>query len=289
MKVCLACEEQFAADDWHCPNCGHSPILDHGHPVLAPHLAQHADGFRPELFAEVAKVEQGNFWVESRNQLLFWAMRKYFPNAGNFLEIGCGTGFVLSGIRKEFPQLRLAGTDVFVEALPHAEAQVPEGTFFQMDACRIPFDSEFDIIGAFDVLEHIEEDSVVLSQMFRATRRGGGIMLMVPQHRFLWSIHDESLCHKRRYSRRELVMKVRSAGFEVICATGFVSLLLPLMLLSRIKQSSAPHEYDPLSALRIGGFVNSALRHISDFERVLIKGGLSFPVGGSLLVVARHP
>jgi len=257
--------------------------------VLAPDLVKHSDGFKPELFSEAAKIEPGNFWVESRNHLLFWALRTYFPGAASFLEIGCGTGFVLSGIQKEFPQLRLSGTDIFSEALPFTEAQVPGGTFFQMDARCIPFDGEFDVIGAFDVLEHVVEDRVVLSQMFRATRRGGGIMVMVPQHGFLWSVHDEYLCHKRRYSRRDLGEKVQRVGFEVTRVTGFVSLLLPLMLLSRIKPSRPLHQYDPLSGLKIGGFMNSILRQVLGFERVLIRNGFSFPIGGSLFVVARHP
>jgi SAM-dependent methyltransferase len=56
---------------------------------------------------------------------------------------------------------------------------------FQMDARKIPFESEFDVIGAFDVLEHIEEDEKALAQIFHAVLPGGGLILTVPQHRFL--------------------------------------------------------------------------------------------------------
>ena len=80
-----------------------------------------------------------------------------------------------------------------------------------MDARRIPYEAEFDVIGAFDVIEHIYEDAAVLQQMHRAVRPGGGIIVTVPQHRFLWSKQDEFSCHFRRYTRGELMSKVSCA------------------------------------------------------------------------------
>ena len=64
------------------------------------------------------------------------------------------------------------------------------------------------MIGAFDVLEHIADDELVLSQMHQAVRKGGGIILTVPQHSFLWSEIDEYSRHVRRYSVSELKLKL---------------------------------------------------------------------------------
>ena len=288
MKVCLACGHRFDADDWRCPSCGQSPQLLHGYLAFAPDLVEGNDGFNEEHFAQLAEVEAGNFWFRSRNRLLIWALQRYSPGARNFLELGCGTGFVLSGIQHEFSELSVSGGDIFIEGLQYAEERVPGVSLFQMDARRIPFEAEFDVIGAFDVLEHIAEDDVVLSQMFRATKPGGGIMLTTPQHQFLWSYGDEYSCHKRRYARKELVGKVERAGFEVIRATSFVSFLLPLMLLSRMKQRKPQDDWDPMAELKIGGLLNALLGKVLDFERILIKSGFSFPAGGSLLVIARR-
>lgn len=66
-----------------------------------------------------------------------------------------------------------------------------------MDARRIPFEGEFDVIGAFDVLEHIEEDERVLGQLNAALRSGGGIIATVPQHQWLWSEMDTVSGHRR--------------------------------------------------------------------------------------------
>ena len=147
---------------------------------------------------------------------------------------------------------------------------------------------KFDVIGAFDVLEHIAEDDVVLQQMFQAVKPGGGLILTVPQHRFLWSIVDEYSFHKRRYGKTELINKVEYAGFQVMYSTSFVSFLLPLMLLSRMKRHVSTEKFDPLAELRIGRAANRVLEKILAVERRCIKLGVSLPAGGSLLVIAKR-
>src|SRR4030095_11666933 len=151
--------------------------------------------------------------------------------AKTFLEIGCGTGFVLSGVKEALPSLTLAGSEIFSEGLGFAAQRLPDVDLFQMDARRIPFREEFDVIGAFDVLEHIQEDEAVLTQMYAATKKGGGILITVPHHPFLWSGSDEFARHARRYKTRELCDKVRRAGFHVLRVTSFVSVLLPALIL----------------------------------------------------------
>jgi SAM-dependent methyltransferase len=158
-----------------------------------------------------------------------------------------------------------------------------------MDARQIPFEAEFDVIGAFDVLEHIKEDELALSQVFRATKPGGGIVLTVPQHPWLWSTLDDFGCHKRRYSRSELVGKVGRAGFSVLRVTSYVSLLLPLLLLSRLGQRQPKDNCDVMGEFEISTFVNLSLEKVLNLERALVKLGLSFPAGGSLLVIAQRP
>ena len=288
MKVCLACGQRFESQDWRCPGCGQSPELRNGYLSFSPDLAGANDCFGAEDFAHLFRLEAGHFWFRGRNRLLIWALRRYFPYASSFLEIGCGTGFVLSGIRQEFPELVLAGADIFTNGLAFAEKRLPDVTLFQMDARRIPFECEFDVIGAFDLLEHIGEDDAVLLQMFQATKPGGGILLTVPQHRFLWSVVDEYSFHKRRYTRKELVKKVERAGFGIIRVTSFVFFLLPLILLSRLKQPRLQDDFDPTAELKIDHLLNATLERVLGIERILIERGFSFPAGGSLLVVARR-
>lgn len=97
----------------------------------------------------------------------------------------------------------------------------------------------------------------------------------------------EYACHVRRYSCGELKEKVRKVGFELVKSTSFVSLLLPLMMISRLRQRSGDKDYDPMAELKLSGAMNKMLEQILRLERALIRIGLPFPAGGSLILVAR--
>jgi SAM-dependent methyltransferase len=287
MRICCNCGTSFDHVSWQCPVCFYEPKGLGGHLAFAPELAEKSEGFDASYFGRLAELEPGSFWFRSRNRLLCWALKHYFPDAKDFLEIGCGTGFVLAGIRRELPRLILRGSEVFAAGLSLAADRLPGVDLFQMDARQIPFESEFDAVGAFDVLEHIRDDQLVLSQMHRAVRKGGGILLTVPQHSFLWSEVDEYSRHVRRYSMSELKAKVERVGFKTLRATSFVSLLLPLMLIARLKPRFANREFDPAAEFKLSPSANYLLECVMDVERAMIRLGVSFPAGGSLLLVAK--
>ncbi|HYW09256.1 MAG TPA: class I SAM-dependent methyltransferase [Longimicrobium sp.] len=285
MKRCLACGSGFAGVEWRCPVCGWRPGVVDGVVAFAPEWGD--DGYEARFFAALAEAEPGHFWFEARNRLIAQLVGAHFPSAASFLEIGCGTGFVLAGLRRAFPAMSLTGSELFPEGLTHARSRVPDAQLFQMDARAIPFDAEFEAAGAFDVLEHVDDDARVLAEMRRAVRPGGGIILTVPQHPWLWSALDDIAHHQRRYTRRGLLDLVRGAGFTVERATSFVSTLLPAMVLARLRKRRAA-QVDPMAELRIAPGLNRALAAVLDAERVMIGRGISFPAGGSLVVVARR-
>ncbi len=286
MKVCLKCGHRFQQVEWDCPACGDRPPKNDGHLTFAPDLAAQNDGYEATFFAQVAALEAQHFWYRSRNHLINWALRRYFPQARTFLEIGCGTGFVLAGIEQANPQLTLSASEIFTAGLSFAAQRVAQVELFQMDARAIPFAEEFDVIGAFDVLEHIEADTAVLAAMYQATRCGGGVIITVPQHPWLWSQFDAVGHHVRRYRASELQRKVEQAGFQVLHITSFVSLLLPLLLLSRLRPAPPLATYDVMAELKISRWLNSTLAMILALEQRLIQTGLRLPSGGSLLLVA---
>ena len=286
MKLCIKCGRALEEHGWRCPFCQHAPQEIDGHLAFAPELAEHNEGFEVEHFGKLVELEAGNFWFRSRNRLIIWALRKYFPEARSCLEIGCGTGFVLSGIRQALPELSLSASEIFSEGLSFAAERLPGVELFQMDARRIPFREEFNVIGAFDVLEHIREDEEVLSQMYQAVCKGGGILVTVPHHPFLWSAVDTCARHVRRYKTRELRTKIERAGFEIIRITSFVSLLLPMLIISRFRMRPGTEPNN--SEVNPAALVNTTLERILDLERMSIRAGLSLPAGGSLLAVARR-
>jgi SAM-dependent methyltransferase len=158
----------------------------------------------------------------------------------------------------------------------------------QMDARAIPFQDEFDAVGAFDVLEHIEEDERTLAECRRALRPGGTLLVTVPQHPRLWSNADAYAHHVRRYTRRELTAKLARAGFELRRVTSFVTLLLPAMAVSRILERRSRRPFDPVVEHQRSARVAGPLEAVMRLETMLIRRGVSLPAGGSLLAVARR-
>jgi SAM-dependent methyltransferase len=290
MKVCGACGSARCNDAWVCDACGNKPETTDGFTAFAPALASENEGFREEYFAELAALEPTSFWFRARNELILWSIATYFPGAQRILEIGTGTGYVLSGIRSAFPASELSGSEIFAAGLAFAARRVPSAHLYQMDARNIPFRDHFDVIGAFDVLEHINDDAAVLNEVARALRPGGGFIVSVPQHPALWSPQDDHALHVRRYTSSRLRRTVEAAGFEVLRMTSFVSLLLPLQFLSRarVRQGEPGAAVDAMGDLRQPRALNTALGAVMMVERHLIRAGVSFPAGGSLLMIGRR-
>lgn len=289
MKRCLACQSSYDFSMTACPSCEHKPVLVDGFESYAAALAHGGGGFKSTYFSDLAQLEEANFWFQSRNKLILWALEKYCPNFQSALEIGCGTGYVLTGMAKRFPVAKLYGSEIFVAGLGHAAARLPSAKFMQMDARDIPFKDEFNVITAFDVLEHIEEDEQTLAQVHAALKPQGHLLLTVPQHDWLWSSIDEYACHARRYSASDLHKKLEMAGFQVLRSTSFVTTLLPAMMVSRFFQKPITDEkFDATQELRISSWMNTLFGKLLGLELALIKNGLNLPVGGSRLIVAKR-
>lgn len=288
MKLCLHCQTRFPANQDSCPNCSSTTERVDGFSAYAPQFAHEGGGFKPEYFADLAKLESENFWFRTRNELILWCLQRYLPNFENYLEIGCGTGFVLSGIHRSFPKATLFGSEIFTAGLHFAAERLPEVNFFQMDARQIPFAEEFEVIGAFDVIEHIQEDEEVLQQIHAALKPSGHLLLTVPQHDWLWSPIDDYAHHHRRYRAKELHEKVTEAGFTLKRSSSFVSTLLPAMLLSRAMQKGkSVDELDATSELKIPPLLNGLFGAMNRIDIGAIKLGLNLPLGGSRLVLAQ--
>lgn len=243
--------------------------------------------FNPQTFAPIFKLESEHWWFCSRVRIILWVLATKVEVFCNFLEIGCGTGYVLEAVRRKYKNVELTGIEFFEEGLELARKRLPSASFFQRDVLTMDEKKCYDIIGAFDVLEHIEEDAKVLINIFQALKDTGYVIITVPQHKWLWSEIDRHACHIRRYSRSELMEKVKCAGFQIEYTSSFVSLLMPLMWLSRSQRRNA--DFDPMREFNVSSWINKILKIVMDVEYFLLKLGVSFPFGGSLLLVARKP
>lgn len=203
----------------------------------SPELAYESTDYPHEHFDRLFTLESNHFWFRSRNRIISILFHKFYKNYNNeirYLEIGCGTGYVLSEIVKD-RKLIAIGAELHIQGLKYAKKRLPNIEFIQMDATSIPFENTFDAIGAFDVIEHIEEDTKVIQCVNKALKKNGLFFISVPQHMWLWSSQDDAAFHKRRYSRKELASKLKENGFEIVFTTSFMFSLLPIMFLSRLR------------------------------------------------------
>lgn len=287
MKICLACTARFAGASWRCPHCGHQPPHDGNSLVLTGAEPASQAGYDDRHFPALARAEERHFWFVNRRKLVLALLQRYFRGSQTFLEVGCGTGFLAAQVARTFPEWQVSGSDYSATGIGQAAQRANRVEWLRMDALKIPFEDEFDLICALDVIEHIDDDRTVLKQFHNATRPGGGLILTVPQHAWLWSPFDKASGHKRRYRRDDLAGKVTAAGFTVRAISSFNSLLLPALILRRRHSGEQAVEDIVEQELRLPHpWVNALGSVAGRLEHAFIRRGGSFPAGGSLLLVA---
>ena len=263
-----------------------------GFRCYAPELAESYRDYPSDGFDVSAAVEATSFWCRTRNRIIRDVIERFTAPSRplDLLEIGCGIGGVVSELR-QIARLRLTASEIYLQALRYARSRVPGVNFIQLDATAIPFREEFDIVGAFDVLEHIDDDERVIAGVNRALRRGGLFLVTVPQHKWLWSRLDELVHHKRRYTRAELLGKLRRGGYEIVFCSSFVTTLFPAMAASRLAARLRPAPSDPKAAFTAEVSLPAAANRLCDrimrLDESALRAGISLPFGGSLLAVAR--
>jgi SAM-dependent methyltransferase len=152
-----------------------------------------------------------------------------------------------------------------VEALPFAAAQ-------------------FDAIASADVLYHVEDDNQALREFFRVLKPGGVVVLNVPAYRWLWSYHDEAVQSRRRYGRRELLLKLRNAGFVQVKTTFWNTLLFPLIV---IRRKALPRPKSGSDVALGSDLTESLFNRVMALERGWLRAVAPLPFGSSIFAVAR--
>ncbi len=244
-------------------------------------------GFKAGHFELLAEVEEKHFWFKARNKIIAWAVKRYFNDTRSILEVGCGTGIVLANLENEFPEAALTGIDLYPEGLSVAAKRITGAEFINADCLTFDFKKGFDVVGAFDVLEHLQDDDELLRRMYKWVSPGGGIVITVPQYPFLWSKVDKFACHVRRYRAKDLQKKIEAVGFNVIRRTSFVSFLMPAVFISRLKSKFAASD-TAAPEFKVNPFLNRLFEKIIGFEAFLIRRGFDLPFGASLLMVAKR-
>lgn len=290
MFICNSCCGEVDIQTGRCESCKTIVQVEDGIPVFSPELARdHEKYFPDEDFDELFATEANCFWFTGRNDVIKWLVKRFGEKIRNFIEVGCGTGFVTSSLARKFSTPVFYGLDVSMKALAYAKSRIPDAIFVQGDALHLPFNSGFDAVGLFDVVEHIEDDDTVFGEIHRVLNNDGKIFVTVPQYQWLWSDSDVRAMHKRRYSKKELKKKITKAGFEVLDIGSFVSLPFPALLLAKLRTRFREllKKNSPVAPeIKIPAILNRIFTFITNIENKMLFSGISFPFGGSLYCVA---
>jgi ubiquinone/menaquinone biosynthesis C-methylase UbiE len=235
-------------------------------------------------YRKMAVEEDRMWWYQGLHALLVETLGTLGPFA-RLLDAGCGTGGFLRRAERAWPSTELDGVDRSPLAVELARGRVSRARLVEGDVHALPYpDATFDAIVLADVLYHREVDPPrALRECLRCLRPGGVVAMNAPAYEWLRGDHDVPIHSARRYTRRALVAETTAAGFSIVKATYWNTLLFPLMALRRTLFRSGGgsdvHEYP--------AFVDRLFRATLAIERACLRWG-SAPFGGSVFVVGRR-
>jgi SAM-dependent methyltransferase len=234
--------------------------------------------------AACLEIEDGSFWFRHRNRCIVSVIRR-FPPDGAFLDIGGGNGYVAKGLIEAGIACVLIEPGIDGALAARARGVDPVICARLEDIGLAP--ASVAAAGMFDVLEHIEDETATLRQVYTLLNPGGRVFLTVPAYPFLFSADDEMAGHYRRYTISSLTRALVRVGFRMDFASHIFGPLPPLVFLLRTVPSRlglrrtdrAAAEHAPV------GIAAWLLNRLLAAEYRLIDAGRTIPIGGSCLAV----
>lgn len=218
------------------------------------------------------------WWYAARNDLLRAGLGRYVGDPARVLDVGSADG----------PSARWLPQDGKVAVDLDARGLVA-GRDVCASALALPFgDATFDVVAAFDVVEHCEPESQALAELTRVLRPGGRLLVSVPAYQWAWSDHDVRAGHHRRYTRRRLVAALEGQGLEVQRATHAFALVFPMFVAERALRRVRPPGPAADRLPRPTPALDRLLRGLCRRETGLL-GRRDLPVGSSILAAALKP
>ncbi len=262
--------------------------------------ASSLDSYDPAFFEALFKAETEHFWFRARNRAIAAIVRQVvsaFPAGCRVLEVGCGTGNVLQVLERICGSDSVTGLDLFEEGLRYARKRT-SCRLVAGDVHNPPFNSQFELVGMFDVLEHLPDDQQVLRDLRRLLVPNGVLLVTVPAHPALWSSFDVAARHCRRYTTHDLRRKLAAGGFEVMYVSEFMAALFPLAWVKRrlFRSRREPPPADEADHYRelairelkiVPGF-NTLMTWLLSCEAGLLARRRRLPFGTSIVALARQ-
>ena len=243
----------------------------------------------PAEFGTLRRSESDLWWFRGMRRILFdlldpLAVRRRLTRV---LEAGCGTGY-MAGLLAERYSWKTFPVDLASDGLAIARSRGLT-RLCQTDIARCPFRSEsFDVVLSLDVLVHFPpgEEAAALSEFNRMLVPGGILVLRVSALDLLHSRHSEFTHERQRFTRGRLERAAREQGFKVLRCTYANSLLLPVAI-ARFRIWEPLLRKPPASGTEpVAPWLDRLLYTPLAMEAALLRRGLNFPAGQSLILLA---
>lgn len=247
-----------------------------------------------DYYKEYYSLERKHWWFKAREAIIkeyiqsLVTKRLLQSKEIQILNIGCSTGRS-SEYLSEFGKVTSIEYDEFCCEFAREKTglEIIHGSITEL-----PFSVEkFDLVCAFDVIEHVEDDQLAVNEMKRVLKENGIIFITVPAFMSLWSHHDEINQHFRRYKLNEVnrLFKFDKKGKTIFSSYFNFFLFLPIYLFRKLsnllklgdKRKGAGSDFETFNP----GLVNTLLYYLMKTESYFIKSKISFPFGVSILHV----
>lgn len=237
-------------------------------------------------YARLAEFEQNYWWHQGRLEIIQNYMKRASRNNPNsaILNVGCGTGGTIDMLEKFG---KVDNVDTSDEAIAFMN-RLGHGSITKVDDIDLPFgDKIYDIVGAFDVLEHIEDHRCALSEWKRVLKDDGAIVVTVPAYQWLWSQHDVSMHHWRRYTVKSLKAVAAEAGLKPERVSYAISFSLPLVVGFRLGNRFLRRRTDSeTSYVPVPTAINQLFTALLKVEAKL-HNTVTLPAGTSVIAILR--
>jgi SAM-dependent methyltransferase len=237
---------------------------------------------------QYAQLETIHWWFIVRQKIIIQTLKKYIPayqyGKLTILNVGAAGGDSSKWLSAFGKVISVENDPLFLQHLATQLTGV-----INAPAESLPFNkNEFDLVCAFDVLEHISDHEKALSELQRVCKPGGIFCVTVPAYQSLWSVHDEVNGHKRRYTSKSLKEFMGKQNSKVMYTTYFNTLLfIPVFLvrkLEKIFRKKSDKEKSDFEYYKTGKGINNLLQIIFGFEIFLLKL-FRLPFGVSILML----
>lgn len=286
MIICPECKTELSIDSdfINCSNCSHNIDKIDGIWIFNPEIKENHNDYNAEDLEILVQYEEKHFWFKRRRDFIKYVITRYIPKSKSFLEIGAGSCFISKEITKTGYNVSVG--DIHINGLKMAKESNIEN-LYQFDLYSSPFKNAFDSIGMFDVLEHMENETLALSNIHQMLRTDGYLILTVPAHNWLWGNYDVIANHKRRYSYPDLSKLLQENGFKIIDGKNFFLSLVPVLFLRKMLQKKVTSSSQIIDKnLKINPLINSIFDLVTLVEFQILKH-LPCKIGGSIIVIAQ--